>query len=172
MACSVRRGIGGCDHGSFAFRTPELPADAVRIVVDSNLLIRAFVNSNGLAGRLLLNIVDRGYSLLVSNEILLEVARVLRYPRLIKLHGEDDGAVYNFVEWLRIVGEGIVLNPLLRVPIRDESDIFVVQIALSGGAEILCTCDRDFFEPPASIFLASRRITVLTDVQLMRRLDA
>jgi predicted nucleic acid-binding protein len=91
---------------------------------------------------------------------------------MIDLHGKDEGAVYEFVEWLRIVGEGIVLNPLVWAPIRDGNDIFVVQIAISGGAEILCTGDRDFFEPPASIFLASHRITVLTDVQLKRMLDA
>ncbi len=144
----------------------------MRIVVDSNVLIRAFVDPNGLAGRLLLMIVDRGHSLLISNEILLEVARVLRSPRMTHLHGKDEGAVYDFVEWLRIVGEGIIFNPLDLAPIRDENDIFVVQIAISGGAEILCTRDMDFFEPPASIFLASRRITVLTDVQLKRMLDA
>lgn len=144
----------------------------MRIVVDSNLLIRAFVNPKGVAGSLLIAIVDRGHSLLISNEILVEVARVLRYPRMIKLHGEDEGAVYNFVEWLRIVGEWIIFNPPVRAPIRDENDIFVVQIAISGGAEILCTGDRDFFEPPASTFLASRRITVLTDVQLKRMLES
>jgi predicted nucleic acid-binding protein len=32
----------------------------VRIVVDSNLLIRAFVSPDGLAGRLLIAIVDKG----------------------------------------------------------------------------------------------------------------
>jgi putative PIN family toxin of toxin-antitoxin system len=144
----------------------------VRIVVDSNILVSAFLKPNGLAGRMLLGIIDRGHSLLLSNEILHEVARVLRCPRMIKLHGEDEGAVYDFVGWLRIVGEGIARDALIQAPIRDENDIFIVQIALSGGAEILCTCDRDFFEPPASIFLESRGIEVLTDAQLMRRLKA
>jgi putative PIN family toxin of toxin-antitoxin system len=143
----------------------------VRIVVDSNVLIRAFVNPNGLAGRLLLDIVDKGHSLLISNEILREVARVLRTTRMIKLHGEDEGAVYDFVEWPRMVGVLIIINSLVRAPIRDENDIFLVQIAISGGVEILCTGDRDFFEPPASTFLASRRVSVLTDVQLKRMLD-
>jgi putative PIN family toxin of toxin-antitoxin system len=142
----------------------------VRIVVDSNLLIRAFLQPNGLASRVLLAIIDSGHSMILSNEILSEVARVLRYPRMTKLHGESEGAVYDFVGWLRIVTEGITFDPLVWAPIRDENDIFVLQAALSGGAEILCTCDRDFFEPPASIFLESRGIEVLTDAQLMQRL--
>ena len=144
----------------------------MRIVVDSNVLVSAFLKPNGPTNRMVLAIIDRGHSLLISNEILHEVARVLRYPRMVRLHGEDEGAVYRFVEWLRVLAEGIVRDPLVQVPIRDVNDIFVVQIALSGGAEILCTCDRDFFEPPASIFLESRGIEVLTDAQLMPRLKA
>jgi len=89
---------------------------------------------------------------------------------MIELHGQDEGAVYEFVEWLRIVGEVVILNPLVRAPIRDENDIFIAQIAISGGAEILCTGDRDFFEPPASTYLENHGIEVLTDAQLMQRL--
>jgi len=37
---------------------------------------------------------------------------------------------------------------------------------------VLCTGDRDFFEPPASVFLASVGIAVLTDAQLVRKLEA
>lgn len=144
----------------------------MRIVLDSNILVRAFLRPNGLANQLLLAIVDRDHNLLLSNKILLEVARVLRYPRMIELHRKSEGAVYDFVEWLRIVAETIAFDPFVRAPIRDENDILVLQTVLSGGAEILCTCDRDFFEPPASIFLKNREIEVLTDVQLIRRLRA
>jgi hypothetical protein len=42
---------------------------------------------------------------------------------------------------------------------------------LSGEADVVCSGDQDFFEPPASIFLASCGIDVLTDAQLMRRLN-
>jgi putative PIN family toxin of toxin-antitoxin system len=144
----------------------------VRIVVDSNLLVRAFLHPNGLASQLLLTIIDSDHSLLLSNEMVLEVSRVLRYPRMIILHAANEEEVYDFQGWLRIVAEMIAFDPFVRAPIRDESDIFVLQTALSGGAEILCTCDREFFEPPASIFLESRGIAVLTDAQLMQRLKA
>ena len=59
---------------------------------------------------------------------------------------------------------------LSGAPIRDRNDIFVLQTALSGEADVVCTGDRDFFTPPASIFLATCGIDVLTDAQLMRRL--
>lgn len=142
----------------------------MRIVLDSNILVRAFVSSRGLAHDLLLVILSSGHTLILSNEILTEVARVLRYPRLMAVHGESEETVYDFTGWLREAAEIIMLAPLTHAPIRDRNDIFVLQTALSGEADVLCTGDRDFFEPPASIFLASCGIEVLTDAQMIRRL--
>jgi putative PIN family toxin of toxin-antitoxin system len=144
----------------------------VRIVLDSNIIVRSFVKSHGLARELLRVILASDHVLILSNEILFEVARVLRYPRLMMVHGQNEEAIYNYTGWLRDAAEIIALNPLRLAPIRDRNDIFVLQTALNGEADLLCTGDRDFFEPPASIFLASQGINVLTDVQLMRRLKA
>jgi len=142
----------------------------VRIVLDSNILVRSFVSSHGLARDLLLAILAGDHALILSNEILSEVSRVLRYPRLMAVHGESEEAIYNFTSWLRDAAEIIALDPLSSAPIRDRNDIFVLQTALSGEADVLCTGDRDFFEPPASIFLASCGIDALTDAQLMQKL--
>jgi predicted nucleic acid-binding protein len=86
------------------------------------------------------------------------------------VHGENEETIYNFTGWLRDAAEIIALNPLALAPIRDRNDIFVLQTALRGEADVICTGDRDFFEPPASVFLASVGISVLTDAQLLRRL--
>jgi putative PIN family toxin of toxin-antitoxin system len=117
-----------------------------------------------------LAILAGDHALILSNEILSEVSRVLRYPRLMAVHGESEEAIYNFTSWLRDAAEIIALDPLSSAPIRDRNDIFVLQTALSGEADVLCTGDRDFFEPPASIFLASCGIDALTDAQLMQKL--
>jgi len=142
----------------------------VRIVLDSNILVRSFVTSHGLAHDLLLAVLSSDHTLILSNEMLFEVARVLRYPRLMAVHGEGEEAIYNFTSWLRDAAEIVALDPLTRAPIRDRNDIFVLQTALSGEADVLCSGDRDFFELPASIFLASCGIGVLADVELMRQL--
>ena len=60
--------------------------------------------------------------------------------------------------------------PLLLTPIRDVNDIVVMQTAVIGEADILCTKDRDFFEPPAEGFLRKAGIAVLDDISLMRQL--
>ena len=143
----------------------------MRIVLDSNILVRAFVSSHGIARDLLLALLASDHTLILSSEILFEAARVLRYPRLMAVHGESEETIYDFTGWLRDAAEMVALNPLDRAPIRDRNDIFVLQTALNGEADVLCTGDRDFFAPPASIFLASCGIDVLTDAQLMRRLE-
>jgi putative PIN family toxin of toxin-antitoxin system len=144
----------------------------VRIVLDSNILVRAFANSNGFAYKLLLAVLRDSHKLLLSNEMLSEVTRVLRYPRLAMDHGENEEAIYEFIGWLRQSAEWVPGDPFTVAPIRDAQDVIVLQTALIGEANILCTMDRDFFEPPASIFLESRGIEVLTDAQLMQRVKA
>ena len=61
-------------------------------------------------------------------------------------------------------------DPMLIAPIRDPNDIVVLQTAMIGGADAICTTDEDFFTPPASAFLQSIGILVFTDAELMQRL--
>jgi putative PIN family toxin of toxin-antitoxin system len=143
----------------------------VRIVLDTNILVRAFANSKGIAHKLLLTVSADDHKLLLSNEMLAGLTRVLRYPRLAMDHGENEEAIYEFIGSLRLSAELVPVDPLTVAPTRDAQDVIVIQTALSGEADILCTMDRDFFEPPASTFLASHGIGVMTDAQLMERLN-
>lgn len=54
----------------------------MRIVLDTNILVRAAADEQGLAGRLLEEIVSGPHILVISPYILSEIARVLSYPRL------------------------------------------------------------------------------------------
>jgi putative PIN family toxin of toxin-antitoxin system len=142
----------------------------VRIVLDTTILIRANESSHGLARQLLLEIVASGHTLLSANEILFELARVLRYPRIQALYGLPETRIYDYVGFLREVSEIVTLNPLLSIPIRDVNDIVVVQTALIGEADVICTRDEDFFDPSLSRFLGNVGITVMDDITLMQRI--
>lgn len=98
------------------------------------------------------------------------MARVLRSPHMTAMHQQSEDAVYNFTLRLRRIAELVNPDPLLFTPIRDPNDIVVLQTAIAGSADVLCTSDRDFFTPPALPFLSSRGIAVLTDAQLRDRL--
>jgi putative PIN family toxin of toxin-antitoxin system len=134
------------------------------------ILVRGNGSSKGLARDLLINIVESDHILLLSNEMLYELAKVLRYPRMLALHGLSEQRIYDYVGFLREAAEVVVPNPLLVTPIRDVNDTVVIQTAVFGEADILCTMDRDFFEAPADGFLRKAGIAVLDDIALMKRL--
>jgi len=54
----------------------------VKIVLDTTILVRASEHSQGLGRELLLLIIGRDHRLLIWNEMLHELARVLRYPAI------------------------------------------------------------------------------------------
>ena len=142
----------------------------MRIVFDTNILVRAFISPRGSASETLEAVLAGNHALLLSGEIQQEVTRVLRKPGLILLHGKTEDDIYGFVVRLQHYVQMVSLNPLLTGPVRDTNDVIVLQTALSGAADTICTLDRDFSTPPASEFLAQRGIAVLTDVQLLQRL--
>lgn len=72
----------------------------MKIVLDTTILVRANEHSQGLARELLIRIIDSDHRLILSNEILIELAKVLRYPRLHTLYHLPETLVYDYVAYL------------------------------------------------------------------------
>jgi putative PIN family toxin of toxin-antitoxin system len=142
----------------------------VRIVLDTTILVRANEHTSGLARELLMSVIDSEHRLLLSNEMLHELAKVLRYPRLQTFYDLPENLVFDYVRFLRQSSEIVILDPLMIVPVRDVNDIIVMQTAIIGEADILCTRDNDFFEDPANEYLGKMGIAVLDDRALIHRL--
>jgi putative PIN family toxin of toxin-antitoxin system len=142
----------------------------VRVVLDTTILVRAGASPHGLARDLLVAIITAKHPLILSNEMLHELAKVLRYPRLMAIHGLPEIQIYNFVEFLRESADIIPLNPIFTAPMRDVNDIIVLQTAVLGEADVICTTDQDFFHPPASVFLHKLGIVVMDDLALIKQL--
>jgi putative PIN family toxin of toxin-antitoxin system len=128
----------------------------VRIVLDTTILVRANDSSTGLARQLLISLLKTGHTLVVSGEILHEVAKVLRCPRFRMFHKLTEDGIYQYIGFLREVAEIVTLDLTLTVPIRDVNDIIVAQTAILGEAAVLCTMDQDFFDPAAGVSWAIR----------------
>jgi putative PIN family toxin of toxin-antitoxin system len=142
----------------------------VKIVLDNTILVRAHERAHGLGRALLTSLIESQHVLLLSNEMLHELARVLRYRRLQEFFGLTEDFVYDYVASLRRSAEIVTLNPLQTAPIRDVNDVIVVQTAIIGEAEIICTKDEDFFEKPIAQYLSNHGISVLDEIALMERL--
>ena len=140
------------------------------VVLDTTILVRAGASPHGLARTLLLTLITAKHPIIFSNEMLHELSRVLRYPRVMALHGLPETKIYEFVEFLRETAEIIPLNPVFTAPIRDVNDLIVLQTAVLGEADVICTIDQDFFQPPASVFLHKVGIAVMDDIALIKQL--
>jgi putative PIN family toxin of toxin-antitoxin system len=144
----------------------------VRVVLDVNILVRANERSAGLARELLRELLRQRFTILISGELLVELARVLRYPRIQARYALTEADIYEYIQFLRKAGEFVVPDASLSVPIRDAADIAVVQTAITGEADLICTVDADFHEPLITRFLSQVGITVLDDIALMQLLRA
>jgi putative PIN family toxin of toxin-antitoxin system len=143
----------------------------VKIVADATVLIRAHNRSKAIARRLLHDILERGHRLVLSNEMINEVIRVLRYPHFQNLYGLSEADLLEYAQFLQEVSDIVILDPQYRAPfMRDPNDTDVLQTAECGEADILCTHDGDFYDEAVLSFCATRGIEVCTEKTLVVRL--
>lgn len=142
----------------------------MRIVLDTGILVRANTQSRGPAREVLLAIVGGPHELIISAFLLNETERVLRYPRLLARHGLTDLEIAEHADYLRRVSE--LVDVIVREPVvlSDPDDDPVVYTAVAGQADVLCTLDRDLYQPNVVAFCRERHIAVMTDVELLRAL--
>jgi len=142
----------------------------LRILLDVNILVRANEKARGLPRTLLTQLIAQGHTLLISSEMLVELAGVLRYPRLQALYGLTEDQIYDYILFLRQASETVILDYLLSVPMRDPKDLAVLRTAVIGEANIICTLDSDFYAVETKAFCAALRIEICTDVELAGRI--
>lgn len=142
----------------------------MRVVLDTNILARALVAPDGPARQVLLRLFEGPHVVIQSEAMLEELARVLRYPRLQKLHHLADADLDAFVDSVRRASEVVELAMVLEVVPHDSDDDSVVATAVFGEADVLCTLDRHLFALDVVAYLAANGIQVLRDTDLLRQL--
>ena len=143
----------------------------MKIVLDATVLIRAHNRSRALARRLLHEILEGGHRLVLSNQMIVEVVKVLRYPHFQNLYGLTEADLLEYAQFLQSVADLVILDPRYRAPfLRDANDVDVLQTAERGEADILCTYDKDFYDDAVFSFCKSRGIDVCKEAALLARL--
>jgi putative PIN family toxin of toxin-antitoxin system len=144
----------------------------MKIVCDTNVLVRAAINPNGLAAELLQRI-RASHLLVASHPLLVEVLGVLRRPKIQSLHGRDERGIRRFVSSLYKASTIVhVPSPTPRVVPHDPKDDAILLTAIGGKADILTTRDRHFFHPGVVSLAAGHGLRILTDDQLLAELRA
>lgn len=145
----------------------------MRHVLDTNILVRADISPQGPAQHLIGRLrSDNTQHLVLSWPILDELREVLSYPRLQARHGLNNDEIDKYIRLLEQASEVVI--PMTGSPIvrSDPDDDVVLYTAVTGHANVLCTCDTGFWEDEALAFCAAHGIEVMTDVELLRSLKA
>ena len=109
----------------------------MRIVLDTNVLVRANIKVHGPARDLLLKIAYGDHVIVTSPFLLREVERVLAYPRLQKLWGLTMQDIEEHVQFLALISD--LVHPIIEAPVvlKDPNDDPVVYTAAHGKADVL-----------------------------------
>lgn len=145
----------------------------MRVVLDTNILARASYSPTGPAGECLQRLRDPAHVLVLSAFILDELDRVLRYPRLQRLHGLTDQEIDDYVRDVADAALVVPINAAVSgVVASDPDDDPVVATAEGGNADVICTLDRHLHHSDVVDYCNQHAIEVLTDVELLTRLRA
>ena len=119
----------------------------MKAIVDSSVLVSAFLTRQGTAGALLAAGLRGRFEIVVSGLILAETARrLLGSDKLRDRYGYAEAEVYRFVE--RLTAAVTVLSdfPAIIPVCRDPDDDHVLAAALAAQAEYVITGDRDLLD--------------------------
>jgi putative PIN family toxin of toxin-antitoxin system len=144
----------------------------VRIVLDTNVLVRANPKAapQGLARELLLASVSTPHTLILSAPILAEVRDVLAYPHVARRWPLSQSAIEQYLFLLE--GAGVIVDVPVDVPaiVSDPDDDPILQTAILGHADVLCTLDAAFRHKVVEDVCRAHDIRILDDIALMHEL--
>ncbi len=116
-------------------------ADRPIVVLDTNALVRMALAKSPLARALRAALEQGDFVLLTSNDILIEMGRVLRYPRIATRHALSEADIQAFegaIKSLAVIVPGLyVVN---RIDADPDDDKFLA-CALEGDADCIVSED-------------------------------
>jgi uncharacterized protein len=112
-----------------------------RVVLDTNIIVSG-LGWHGASHDIVDFCLDRRYELLLSPDLLLEIERVLHYPKFQFLSPRILGYLVALTE----VAEIVRPNFQLAVVEADPTDNRVLECARAGGAEVIVSGDRHLLD--------------------------
>lgn len=114
----------------------------IRAVIDTNILVRAFIRPQGTVGRVLSELREGRYLLLYSDALLEELIDVLGRPRLRAKYQIGEQRMRDLLDLILLRGE-LVLPTRKIEACRDPDDNAVLEAAVAGGADVIVSGDGD-----------------------------
>jgi putative PIN family toxin of toxin-antitoxin system len=144
----------------------------MRVVLDTNLVVRAARPGNNLGRAILVEAMSERHTLVLSNSLYFEVYKVMLYDNARKIHGLDDSMILQFLEASAEGSVAVSTKPLGPGPLiaADPCDDHVLLTAIAGKAKVLGTNNRHFFSADVTQIALRHGIAILRDVELINAL--
>jgi putative PIN family toxin of toxin-antitoxin system len=135
-----------------------LPSDQFKLVVDTNVLVRALANGNSTSGQLLRLCEKRKVHMLLSRPVMREYRDVLGRAELTHAHPAiTPEAVRLVIERLRYFADFIdPVHTRFRYD-RDPDDACFLELTIAGAGTHIITYDKDLLSLPNKHTDASKR---------------
>ena len=111
-------------------------------VLDANVLVSAVLNERGAPGKILQAWHAEQFGLLMSEVILKETARVLRYPKIVRRHGWTESQIAEFIRHLQGLAMVTPGKLVFSAVTQDPSDNRYLECAVEGEADCIVSGDR------------------------------
>jgi putative PIN family toxin of toxin-antitoxin system len=112
---------------------------AVRLVLDTDVLVAALRSDKGASRQLVVLALDRKIELLVSVPLMVEYEAVLTRPAHLTASGLSAAEVNEILDGMAGVITPVRLRFLWRPKLNDPADEMVLETAVNGGADSLVT---------------------------------
>jgi putative PIN family toxin of toxin-antitoxin system len=139
----------------------------IQVVLDANVLVSGLISGKGPPGQILDAWLAGKFQLFISPQILEEMRRVLRYPRIInRLTMEQATGLLD-----KLVTDAKLVNGTLKLDIltRDPSDNIYLACAVEAKADYLVTGNSEHFEEAGRIYMG---VNIITPRSFLETLEA
>ena len=110
--------------------------------------------------------------LVLSSAILVEVQRVLTYPHVQARWPLTEEAIERYLVFLEAAGVLAELPEVFPAVVTDPDDDAILQTAIVGHADILCTRDEAFRHEVVERVCTAHGIRILDDITLLQEFRA
>jgi putative PIN family toxin of toxin-antitoxin system len=114
----------------------------IRIVLDANVLVSAILSPRGTPAQILHAWRDEQFDLVISDAILAEIGRVLRYPKIATRHRWSEEQLRAFLDDLAHVAMRTPGILTLAVITEDPPDDRYLECAVEGEASYIVSGDQ------------------------------
>ena len=114
----------------------------MRIVIDTNVLVSAFLSSHGSPAEVFRQYEHGLFDLLVSEPILAEYQQALTYRKVQMRHQMSDSDVARTIEEVRRGSIVVTPKSTVALDISDKDDIKFFACAVAGAGEYIVSGDR------------------------------